>query len=86
MYQDLLKQREADELERLRIKCDDGRTWDPTTGVTIERSTGLPVVRTTYAFGFQYSANPVTGKPWSEVQVSKVEKQKERKSSNDTLT
>ncbi len=61
------KRIQAEELAALRAKVDDGRMWDPATGVTIERSTGQPVRRSTYQFGFQYSCNPVTGSPW-EVQ------------------
>ena len=63
---DRLKQREADEQEALERRIDDGRTWDPDTGVTIERATGKPVVRTRYAFGWQYSCNPINGLPWPE--------------------
>jgi uncharacterized membrane protein YqiK len=55
---------QAEELEALRLRVDDGRTWDE-HGVTIESSTGLAVKRTSWEHGFQYSAQPVTGMPWT---------------------
>ncbi|MGO9582040.1 MAG: hypothetical protein ACLP36_04455 [Acidimicrobiales bacterium] len=57
---------QAAELQALRLKVGDGRTWDK-HGVTIERSTGLAVKRTSYEHGTQYSAHPVTGAPWDTV-------------------
>ena len=58
------KRIQTEELAALSTKVDDGRKYDE-HGITIERSTGKPVVRTTHPDGVSsYSCNPVTGFPW----------------------